>query len=149
MFRNIVVPIDGSKPAKRASVVAIDLAKTYGSRLHFISVAKKQPQRISEEIRHYMEIENLTGSPEALVSDALAALLSDAERHARKKGVKTVKTATESGQPARAILSYAKRQKADLVVLGRRGLGELEGMLLGSVSHKVVSLADCPVLTVD
>jgi nucleotide-binding universal stress UspA family protein len=148
MFKNILVALDGSKHAKRAAVVATDLAQRYRSRLRFITVTKKAPPRISEELRHYMEIESLTGSPEELVSDAVTKILSDAEKHARKKGIKQVEKVAQSGPVARTITGYAKRQKADLIVMGCRGLGEAEGLLLGSVSHKVVSLADCPVMTV-
>lgn len=148
MFKNILVPLDGSKHAKRATVVATDLALRYKSRLQFIAVTKKAPPRISEELRHYMEIENLTGSPDELVSDAVTQVLADAEKHARKKGVKQVQKIAQNGPVARTITGYAKRQKADLIVMGCRGLGEAEGLLLGSVSHKVVSLADCPVMTV-
>ena len=148
MFKNILVALDGSKHAKRATVIATDLAQRYKSRLQFITVTKKPPPRISDELRHYMEIENLTGTPDELVSDAVAEILSDAETHARKKGVKQVKRIAQSGPVARTIAGYAKREKVDLIVMGCRGLGEAEGMLLGSVSHKVVSIADCPVMTV-
>jgi nucleotide-binding universal stress UspA family protein len=148
MFKNILVALDGSKHAKRAAVVATDMAQHYGSRLQFITVLKPPPKRISDELKHYMEIENLTGKPGDLVSDAVHKILADAEKHARKKGLKEVRAVTESGPVARTIIKQAKRQKADVIVMGCRGLGDVEGMLLGSVSHKVVSLADCAVMTV-
>jgi nucleotide-binding universal stress UspA family protein len=148
MFQRILVALDGSKHAKRAAVVATDMALHYGSRLQFISVTKPPPKRISDELKHYMEIERLTGKPGDLVSDAVQKILADAEKHARKKGVKEVRTVTESGPVARTIIKHAKRQNADVIVMGCRGLGDVEGILLGSVSHKVVSLADCAVMTV-
>jgi nucleotide-binding universal stress UspA family protein len=148
MFKSILVALDGSRHSKRASVMATDLAQRYKSRLLFITVTKKPPPRISEELRHYMEIESLTGTPEELVSDAVAKILADAEKHARKKGVKQVKRIAQSGPVAQTITAVAKREKVDLIIMGCRGLGEAEGLLLGSVSHKVVSLADCPVMTV-
>ena len=148
MFKNILVALDGSKQAKRAAIVATDLAQHYKSRLQFITVTKKPPPRISDELRHYMEVENLTGTPDELVSDAVAKILADAEKYARKKGLKQVQRLTQSGPVARTITGVAKRQKADLIVMGCRGLGEAEELLLGSVSHKVVSMADCPVMTV-
>ena len=54
----------------------------------------------------------------------------------------------EEGDPARVIAEHAGLHKVDLIVMGRRGLGGLEGLLLGSVSHKVAQLAPCACLTV-
>ena len=54
----------------------------------------------------------------------------------------------EVGDPAAAILEVAKGRKADLIVMGSRGLGDLQGLLLGSVSHKVGHLADRTCITV-
>nr|WP_312860533.1 universal stress protein [Mesorhizobium sediminum] len=45
-------------------------------------------------------------------------------------------------------MNVARDENFDLIVLGSRGLGDVEGFLLGSVSHKVTSLASCPCLTV-
>ena len=148
MFKNILVALDGSKHAKRAAIVATDLAQRYKSRLQFVTVTKKPPGRISDELRHYMEIEQLTGTPDELVSDAVKKILAEAEQYARKKGVKPVRTVARSGPVAQTIIDLASRRKADLIVMGSRGLGEVEGLLLGSVSHKVVSLADCNVIVV-
>lgn len=148
MFKTILVALDGSKCAKRAAVVATDMAQRYRSRLQFITVTKKPPARLSDELRRYMEVEGLTGSPQDLASDTVVKILSDAEKHARKKGLKRVQKIAQSGPVARTITAHAKRQKADLIVMGCRGLSETEGMLLGSVSHKVLSLAHCPVMTV-
>jgi len=55
----------------------------------------------------------------------------------------------ETGTPAEAILAAASSEKADLIVLGSRGLGPVKELLLGSVSHRVVSHASCPTLVVN
>lgn len=147
MFKTILVALDGSKHAKRAANVAIDLAQRYGSRLHFITVTKNPP-RLSEELQRYMEVEHLKGTPDALVTDVAKNILAEAEKLARSKGLNEVKTIAKNGPVARTIVDVAKRQKADVIVMGSRGLGTVEGFLLGSVSHKVVSLAECNVMTV-
>ena len=148
MFKNILVPLDGSKFSQKAAVAAIDLAVKYGSKIHFLTVTKKPSARVTESIRHYMEVEQIMGEPEDLVEEMAKEVLGKAERHARKKGVKAVKSTTVSGQPARVILDFAKRNRIDLIVIGSRGLGELPGMLLGSVSLKVSSLTMSPCLIV-
>ena len=52
------------------------------------------------------------------------------------------------GPPAESILRVAEIRKADIIVLGARGLGTLSGLVLGSVSQKVLQHAACPVLVV-
>ena len=148
MFKSILAALDGSKHSKRAAVVATDPAQRYKLRLQFISVTKKIPARMSEDLRHYMEVEHLTGTPGKLVSEVVERVLADAANHARKKGVKEVRTIVQTGPVARTIIAAAKRQKADLIVIGSRGLGDMESFLLGSVSHKVISLAHSNVITV-
>lgn len=55
----------------------------------------------------------------------------------------------EVGNPAKMILSAAKRERADLILLGSRGLGPVQEVLLGSVSHRVITQASCPTLVVN
>ena len=52
------------------------------------------------------------------------------------------------GDPAETILEVARTRDSDLIVMGARGMGRLQGLLLGSTSQKVLSLAPCPVLIV-
>ena len=59
-----------------------------------------------------------------------------------------VNTRVMQGNARDCILKVAKEENMDLIVIGRRGLGQLEGMILGSVSSYVVANAECPVLTV-
>lgn len=54
----------------------------------------------------------------------------------------------ESGPPAEIILQLLERDHYDLVIVGSRGLNSIERLFLGSVSHKIVSLANCPVMLI-
>jgi len=67
---------------------------------------------------------------------------------ARKAGLKDVEMETEEGPISRTIVDRAKSYKADVIVIGSRGMGDLEGMLRGGVAHRVETLAKCPVLVV-
>ena len=64
------------------------------------------------------------------------------------QGVKNVAPVIEDGDAANKILEITKKEKVDFVVMGRRGLGALEGMLSGSVSTKVSHLAPATVVSV-
>jgi nucleotide-binding universal stress UspA family protein len=92
------------------------------------------------EHREQMEYEMLQGFGQDSVHSA--------ELSARQKGVTQVEALVEVGDPAGVIVDIARARGADLIMLGRRGLGTLAGLLLGSVSHKVIQVADRPCLTV-
>ena len=62
---------------------------------------------------------------------------------ARQSGVSAIQTVVQEGDPAQTILQVARERHADMIVMGSRGLGDVGGFLLGSVSHKVSSLAEC------
>ena len=75
-------------------------------------------------------------------------VLDRAESEARDAGARDVVTAVVEGDPATRIIDEARDEGANLLVLGSRGLGQLGGLLMGSVSHKVAQLAPCSCLTV-
>ena len=66
----------------------------------------------------------------------------------RDKGVAKVKQTVEEGNPAKIILSVAESAGVDMIVMGSRGLSDLKGILLGSVSQKVGQLSTCTCVTV-
>ena len=75
-------------------------------------------------------------------------ITSDAEARATKHGIARVITYTAEGNTANEIVAMAKSEGVDMLFLGSRGLGEVTGLLLGSVSHKVMNLAPCTCVTV-
>jgi len=77
-----------------------------------------------------------------------AQILRVAEVRARHLGVSRIEFRTSWGDVAQSLLEIAAHGPVDMIVLGRRGRGQLAGLLLGSVSQKVVSLAPCPVIVV-
>jgi nucleotide-binding universal stress UspA family protein len=75
-------------------------------------------------------------------------ILQTAEKRARGQGAKQVRTSIGVGHPAEAIVAHAKSEEADLIIMGRRGLGPVNGLLMGSVSHKVAHLSECACMTI-
>ncbi len=137
MYRNILVAVDGSEHSVRALKQAEQLARALDSRLILVHAFA------TADIAGHSDHSSLLAGRRAKgqeVLDAARATLEDAAR---------VEQEVLSADPdAEAILAAAKTHRADLVVMGSRGLGTLKGLLLGSVSQKVSHLASCPVLLV-
>lgn len=145
MFEKILLPVDGSEPALRALRVGADVAGRYGSELAVMCVYRHHsPLEASlSMVRPYEP-----GSPDKALNEYASTVVDEACRELAALGFKDVKKVVRRGPVARTIVKYAKEKGFSLIVLGSRGLGDVESFLLGSVSHKVTSLAECPCLTV-
>jgi nucleotide-binding universal stress UspA family protein len=146
MFSKVLCAVDGSRHALEAAKLAGQLAKQLGAKLTFLTVTKEL--KVTEEVKRYMEIEHLTGEPQYVLDEYTEQVMQEAKDAARVAGVSDAKTQVKTGQPARVIVKTAEAGGYDAIVIGGRGHGDLEGLLLGSVSHKVASLAKCTVITV-
>jgi nucleotide-binding universal stress UspA family protein len=176
MIRRVLVALDGSDHARKAMDLACELARRFDAELIAVHVIPDKP--ISQAERRIAEVEfesqaagdlDAAPPPEVLGTAGLRSqrlakqaaetegrirwalgkrLMSDARASAKVKGVQTVRTITRAGDPAREILSVASEEQADLLVMGRRGLGDLAGLVLGSVSRRVTQRAGCACLTV-
>ena len=139
MFDTILLAVDGSEHGQRAARTAGELARSVQAKDLQIVVA-------------YEPIPGYLGEP--WLSQAIAARTAEAEQ-ILQKAAETVGSVSAKinkevieGSIAEAILDVAATRKCDLIIMGSRGLGRLEGALLGSNSQKVVSHAPCPVLIV-
>jgi len=146
MFNKILVPLDGSKHAQKAAHVAVDLAKKYDSRVVFMTVTRKF--QVSDNIRRFMQAENLMGEPQYLIDEMTKYIMDEAKDYAKSQALSKFEVIVREGQPARTIVEYARDHDIDMIIMGSRGLGDVGGALLGSVSHKVSNLATCMVTTV-
>lgn len=89
-----------------------------------------------------------TGEAHALVEALAGEALSYADSVAKREGVSNYMGSVDRSDPAKIILEYSDRENADVIVLGRRGLGRLAELMLGSVSHKVTLRTERSCLTV-
>ncbi len=145
MFKNILVAVDGSEGANRALKLAAGLQRSFGGELLVLTVYRHHSLlEASMSMVRPREPENLDDAMRAHAGK----IVEEAREIARRQGAEKVRGFIKSGQPARAIVRFGEKHEADLIVVGSRGLGDVEGFLLGSVSHKVTSLAKCPVMVV-
>jgi len=140
MLKNILVATDASPASNRAIDLAADMAGKYDATLHLLYAVREM--QLPPELKKMAEVEKIAGARSDVMEFVGRKILGDAEARALKKGAGKVKTALEHGDPATVILRCAKRRKADLVVLGTRGLGKVKGVLMGSVSRKVTNLSE-------
>ncbi|MEM7170444.1 MAG: universal stress protein [Pseudomonadota bacterium] len=146
MFSNIVCAVDGSRHAVKAAKLASEMALAGQAKLTFLTVTKRF--RMTEAVKHYLEVENLgSGEPQYVLDKFTKEVLDQARAVAKSTGVEA-KSEVREGQPARTIVNFADQSKCDAIIIGSRGHGDMEGGFLGSVSHKVTSLANCTVVTV-
>jgi nucleotide-binding universal stress UspA family protein len=149
MIKRILVAVDGSEHALNAAAVAADLAMRFGADLTVLHVMPHSGTSIVPSgLEEYERIENIFISEKGVFEAAAKSIVERAARRALEEGHIKVDEMIEVGPPAETIAEVANRLEADMVVLGSRGLSDLQGLLLGSVSHKVGYLAHCTVLTV-
>ena len=149
MFKKIVVPVDGSAHANRAVDCATDLANKYGAELILLHVmAPTGPARIPPDLYEYARIEHIDAIEADMMRRVAEEILQTAENRARGHGAQQVRTSIGVGHPAEAIVAHAKAEEANLIMMGRRGLGSMSGLLMGSVSNKVAHLSECACMTI-
>lgn len=139
MYDEILVPTDGSEPAKAALDEAIDHAKSHGATLHVLYVV--EDHLIPGGVESGAEIH------EALKRDGEKAI-REARTWAQAAGIESLQVEIGAGKPHEVILDYARDNGIDLIIMGTHGRSGIERALLGSVTERVLRLADQPVLTV-
>lgn len=136
MFKVIIWTTDGSSGAEQALPIAKGLAQAHGARLIVVHVKEfaagraPGPVNVKED-----EVQAAIGKQVAdLKQEGLDARLQLAD--------------VMAGGAAHVIAEIADKEGADLIVTGTRGHGPLAGLLLGSVTHRLLQIAHCPVLVV-
>jgi len=142
VFNRIVVGTDGSETAAAAVGQAMELAKMTGATLSIVSAyspaSSRRAQAGQSEAPADVQYEVGPREDVILVLDAAAA-------EAKGAGVE-VQTHPVEGDPADAILNVAEEVKADLIVVGNKGMTGARRYLLGSVPNNVSHHAPCSVL---
>ncbi len=150
----IVTATDGSDTADRAIDFAAGLAAKLGADLVLTHVVSASTLSASPTSRGHPQpdltalgrVENVAVSE--VLTDTASDILDKARDRAVARGVKQVECEIRAGDPAETIIAVAQEHRADAIVVGKRGRGRLAGLLLGSVSQRVATIAHCPVILV-
>jgi len=144
-LKKILVATDFGEPSEAALAYGRELARTFGASLTIVHVADNILTRA-----YGADGIALIADPELQVQLEVAAqqqvdgLIFDEDR----KTLKASGVILTSNTPSAAIVSYARDEAFDLIVMGTHGRGAVAHLLMGSVAERVVRLAPCPVLTV-
>lgn len=174
MFSKLLCPIDGSDHSRKALELAIDIAQKYAAGLIILHVPHRSGN--AEALQRFAEIEGLAkhvnveldrlramdfrvgvqtesafeeaGLSSRLLIEVGQHIVDEARRQARESGMHSVDIRLEGGDPVSRILQTIDEEGVDCVVMGSRGLGDLKGLFLGSVSHRVANRAPCTCIAV-
>ncbi len=138
----IVAGIDGSEGSNRAAQRAAAIARHWNAELILVTVVRTP--------EGWWGIGGAPPSPEALSAalvEGQQKILADIESDLDLEGV-DFKTVEELGDPVSRLIAVCEINEADVLVVGRRGAGLAERVILGSVADRLCHLASCPVLVV-
>ncbi|MGQ0847992.1 MAG: universal stress protein [Actinomycetota bacterium] len=138
----IVAAVDGSEQSDRAAALAASLARSYRARLVLVTVVRPP--------EGWWGVTGEPPTPTAL-ADALVEgqqeVLTATESQLDLEGIEYT-TVEELGDPTTMILAVCERERADLALVGRRGAGVVERMVIGSVADRLAHHAPCPLIIV-
>lgn len=142
MFRNVLVPVDGSGAAARALAEAVDLVTVCNARLTVMAcMPAPSRSRFTGSPAFGVDLDDLHEAEreyQSLLDSAVADL----------PAALPVTRIISQGRPADAIVAQARIGLHDLIVMGSRGRGDVRSLLLGSVSHHVLHTSPTAVLIV-
>jgi nucleotide-binding universal stress UspA family protein len=144
MYKNILVPTDGSALSRAAIVAAVKLAKSTGAKMIAFYAAPPATPLVYGDL---LPVGYVTaGEHGAIIKKAVDRYLGVAAKAAKAAGVKCKLVHVTSDFPADAILTAARKEKCDLIFISSHSRRGLARMLLGSETQKVITNAKIPVL---
>ena len=144
MFKHILIPTDGSPLASKAVKAGIRLAHEIGARVTAYSAIEDPLSDAGNEAfaldpRTHEAFRQMTREAAQKRLDAIGKL-------ARQAGVRFDSAVTEVDTPYKGIIAAAKTHKCDAIFIASHGRRGVSGLLLGSVTHKVLTHCTIPVL---
>lgn len=144
MFKHILIPTDGSPVAAKAIQAGITLAAEMGAKVTGYYAIEPPPTHLYGE--GYLAERRLVDELEHRATDIARRSIEEVETAARAAGVKFDSDIGRSVQPYRGIIDAAEKHGCDAIVMASNGHRGLTGLLLGSVTHKVLTHTQIPVL---
>ncbi|WP_147819412.1 universal stress protein [Salidesulfovibrio onnuriiensis] len=136
--KTILLPVDGSAHSDKAADYAVGMAKTLRASIVLLQCRKPVPNELGEPNLQWV-LDHYTKDSEEIIEPY--------RKQIEAEGI-PCKDMVIGGRPAEVIDDVARSEKADIIIMGSKGKSDFEGFMLGSVTHKVLHIAPCPVLVV-
>ena len=144
MFKNILIPTDGSPQSQKAAAQGVALAKAVGAKVTGFFAA---PPATPVVYRNSLPVGFAQpGEHKEMIEKTAAKYLALIERIAIKAGVRFEGVHVTNDYPADAIFDIVKKKKCDLIVMATHSEGGLRGVFIGSVTQKVLNQSAVPVM---
>jgi nucleotide-binding universal stress UspA family protein len=144
MFKRVLIPTDGSKPARKAIKAGVRLAKELGARVvGYYALEIVQPYVYADG---YIIDAGVLKGFEARARAAGEKYLAEVEKAAKAARVPCELVMTKPDTAATGIIGAARKRRCDVIFIGSHGRGELATLVLGSVTQKVLARSRIPVL---
>lgn len=147
MITSIVIGFDGSEASERALELACEMSEKFGAVLRLSHTPKDETVAYAAEAISGFYV-GPNAAHQEMLREAAESVAVRAKEIATRAGHRNIEVHIGHADPAEDVLSLAKRVGADLIVTGRRGLGDLRGLFMGSTSHSISKGATCACLTV-
>jgi nucleotide-binding universal stress UspA family protein len=151
-MERILLAVDGSEHSRRAAELGGELSARFEAKVDVIHVLPEDEfhsATLHTYADDYEKIEQYRESRLAALQARGASLVAAAASQVEDAGGRVGEQEVAVGDPAEQIVSMASRSGADCIIMGRRGLGTLKGLTLGSVSNKVGFLTDKTLITTE
>lgn len=148
MFKKILLAVDGSNQSLKAAEYTKNLAALIKpEKITILNVGSVQTIYLMNYHPSMIEPDILPQQVEDRIKEQGEKVLQDALEIFKGANLQ-IKTQFQYGHPAETIADFAQKENFDLIIVGSRGLSELKGMFLGSVSDRISHLCHCPILIV-
>ena len=144
MYDNILVPVDGSDSSLKALTHAVKLAKIHCSQINVISVIDELKLPFGAEYRLWAN-----ESHQELIRTSLEFLNNEIISIRDNEPDLKIDAEIVEGNPTKKIIQKSEEGNYDLIVLGKKGMGIVEELVMGSVTHKVLNQSKIPVIVVN
>ncbi len=138
IFSKILIPVDGSKHSDNAVKYGFSMAKMCGAKVILLHCHAPIPSGLGEP------------NFQKAIDDATRKSYAILQKHLKAPEATNLPLQDKiiGGETTKSIVTVADTEKCDLIIMGSKGKSDLEGLLVGSVTHKVLNSASCPVMII-